>query len=85
VVAVKDGEEMRLYVDGELVAKSNDNTKLSPGLTLLVGQLDRSRDWRRFVGQLDELAIYNRALSDGEIRAHFQLVRPKQKTAPSAI
>jgi hypothetical protein len=46
----------------------------------LIGQLDRHRDWRRFVGQLDELAIYNRALSDGEIRQHFQLARPKKSS-----
>lgn len=85
VVAVKDGGEMRLYINGGLVGKAGDNTKLSPGMTLLVGQLDRNRDWRRFVGQLDELAIYNRALSDGEIRAHYELVRPKQKSPPSSI
>ena len=85
VVAVKDGGEMRLYIDGELVAKANDNTKLAPNMTLLVGQLDRNRDWRRFVGQLDELAVYNRALSDGEIRTHFRLVRPRQKSSPSSI
>jgi len=85
VVAVKDGGEMRLYVDGELVATANDNTKLASDMTLLVGQLDRTRGWRRFVGQLDELAIYNRALSDGEIRAHFRLVRPQQQAPPSSI
>ena len=65
-------------------AKADDNTGLSENLSLLVGQLDRHRDWRRFVGQLDELAVYNRALSDAEIRKHFQLVRPK-KPAPQAI
>jgi hypothetical protein len=84
VVAVKDGPQMRLYVNGQQVATAEDNTKLSTNLTLLIGQLDRHRDWRRFVGQLDELAIYNRALSDSEIRKHFQLVRPK-KPSPSAI
>lgn len=78
VVAVKDGGEMRLYIDGELVAAADDNTGLAENLSLLIGQLDRHRDWRRFVGQLDELAVYNRALSDSEIRRHFQLVRPKK-------
>lgn len=84
LVAVKDGGEMRLYVNGEMVAKADDNTGLSENLSLLIGQLDRHRDWRRFVGQLDELAVYNRALSDGEIRQHYQLIRPK-KTSKQAI
>jgi hypothetical protein len=77
LVAVKDGGEMRLYVNGELVGKADDNTGLAENFSLLIGQLDRHRDWRRFVGQLDELAVYNRALSDGEIRQHHRLVRPK--------
>jgi Concanavalin A-like lectin/glucanases superfamily len=81
VVAVKDGSEMRLYVNGKLAAQGNENTKLASGLSLLVGQLDRHRDWRRFIGQIDELAIYNRALSDREILRHFHLARPPQASA----
>jgi hypothetical protein len=78
LVAVKDGGEMRLYVNGEMVGKADDNTGLAENFSLLIGQLDRHRDWRRFVGQLDELAVYGRALSEGEIRQHYQLVRPKK-------
>lgn len=78
VVAVKDGAEMRLYVNGKLVAQGDENTKLAGGLTLLVGQLDRYRDWRRFNGQIDELAIYSRALSDREILRHYSLIRPSR-------
>jgi len=84
VVAVKDGPEMRLYVNGEMVASAEANTQLPDGLALLVGQLDRHRDWRRFVGQLDELAVYTRALSDREIRRHYELVRPR-KVSQQAI
>ena len=76
IVAVKDGPEMRLYINGEVAASAEDNTPLSDGLELLVGQLDRERDWRPFVGQLDELAFYDRALSDPEIQRHYHLVRP---------
>jgi Concanavalin A-like lectin/glucanases superfamily len=85
VVAVKDGGEMRLYVNGEMVAKADDNTGLGENLTLLIGQLDRHRDWRRFVGQLDELAVYGRALTDAEIQQHFHLARPKKKVVQTAI
>jgi hypothetical protein len=81
IVAVKDKSQMRLYVDANLVASAPDNTPLSDGLELLIGQIDRDRDWRPFVGQLDELAFYTHALSDQEIAKHFRLVRPKPAPA----
>ena len=84
IVAVKDNSEMRLYIDGQEVAKREDTTPLSDGLLLLVGQLDRKRNSRLFIGQLDELAYYERALSDEEIQHHYHLVRP-EKTAPGGI
>jgi hypothetical protein len=77
IVAVKDKTELRLYVDAKQVASAPDSTRLSEGLELLVGQIDRERDWRPFVGQLDELAFYDRALSSVEIEQHYRLVRPK--------
>jgi hypothetical protein len=85
IVAVKDHTEMRLYVDTVQVASAPDSTPLSDGLELLVGQIDRERDWRPFVGQLDELAFYDRALSKEEIEKHYHLVRPKPPTAKHGI
>jgi hypothetical protein len=80
IVAVKDKTELRLYVDAKQVASAPDSTRLSEGLELLVGQIDRERDMRPFVGQLDELAFYDRALSSAEIEQHYRLVRPKPTT-----
>lgn len=82
LAAVKDPAEMRVYVNGELLGSAKDNTAHAAEMVLLVGQLDQTRGWRRFIGQLDELAFYQRALSAAEIKRHFQLVRPTQK-APS--
>jgi hypothetical protein len=49
-----------------------------------VGQLDQNRDNRRFIGQIDELAVYPRALSDQEIRRRYELLRaPPKKTNAS--
>lgn len=76
LVATKQGPDMRLYVNGRQVAEAEDDARLPEDLVLLIGQLDRHRGWRRFVGQLDELAVYDRALSDSEIRRHYELVRP---------
>jgi hypothetical protein len=67
---------MQLYIDGKRVARCADTTLLPDRLLLLVGQLDRERRQRQFVGQIDELAYYERALHEEEIRQHYRLVRP---------
>lgn len=86
LVAVKDGSQMRLYLNGQLTATDEDPTSLAQGLVVLVGQLDEDRDYRRFVGQLDELAIYPRALREDEVQDHYRLVRaqePPLRTLPN--
>jgi hypothetical protein len=79
LVAVKDGPAMKLYVNGQLVGEGRDTNKLPTGLRLLVGRLypNSSHSVRPFIGQLDELAIYDRALSQEEISRHYELIRPK--------
>jgi hypothetical protein len=81
VVAVKDGARMRLYINGSLTGEGEDVTPLPSGMRLLVGRLYPSRQVRPFIGQLDELAIYDRALTPEEIVTHYRLVRPKPKSA----
>ncbi|HEY2761738.1 MAG TPA: LamG domain-containing protein, partial [Pirellulales bacterium] len=78
VVATKDGPKMRLYANGELVAEGEDPSELPSGLRLLVGRLYPGSGDRPFIGQLDELALYNRALTPAEIGAHYHLIRPKK-------
>ena len=76
IVAVKTATDMRLYNNGDLVAKGDDSTTLAPGMKIMVGQLDREQFYRKFIGQIDELAVYNRPLSEKEIKSHYQLIRP---------
>jgi Concanavalin A-like lectin/glucanases superfamily len=76
VVATKDGPHMRLYVNGASVAEGEDASELPAGLRLLVGRLYPSQGDRPFIGQLDELALYDRALRPEEISVHYKLVRP---------
>jgi hypothetical protein len=83
VVATKDGPKMRLYVNGELVAEGEDPSELPSGLRLLVGKLYPGSGDRPFIGQLDELALYNRALKPDEIGTHYYLVRPKKADGSS--
>jgi len=84
VVAVKDGSTMSFYINGELAGQGEDASALPAGLRMLVGRLYPSRQVRPFKGQLDELALYGRALKPEEILRHYRLVRP-QPPAPPAI
>jgi hypothetical protein len=76
VVAVKEGAEMRLYLDGQRVGTEHVETYLAKRLSLVVGQpqSDAPRDFW-FVGQLDELALYEHALTEEEIAAHYKAIR----------
>jgi hypothetical protein len=83
IAVVKEYEAMRLYADGKLVADGNDGRTLGTGLRVLMGQLyplnPHIRDdvtSRLFVGELDEVALYDYALSDTEIQQRVQLARP---------
>jgi hypothetical protein len=82
VVAQKEGAAMRLYLNTELVASGADSTKLAKGMKVLIGQLyplDERRHVvaRPMMGELDEVALYSRALSERELTEHYQLVRPE--------
>jgi hypothetical protein len=80
VAAVKRDDQLNLYLNGELVASAVDATHLPKGLHLIVGQLFSFGTVRPFVGHIDELAIYARALTVDEIREHIATMR----SAPAA-
>lgn len=75
VAAVKRGDQLNLFLNGELVASAVDATYLPKGLQLVVGQLFSFGTVRPFVGHIDELAIYARALTIDEIREHIATMR----------
>jgi hypothetical protein len=84
VVCTKDEEALRLYIDGKLAAQEADPRELATGVRALIGQL-RPHDSNRlvaerpFIGELDEIAVYDRTLSVEELLQHFEIVqRPKQ-------
>jgi len=80
-VAVKDKQQMKLFLDGQLVASAEDETPVAEDLMLLIGLIHfratTPKETRRFVGQMDEIAVYDRPLSGQEIRRHYQLLRPR--------
>jgi len=73
VVATNDGEEMALYINGKRLARRKYKVKkaIAPiKEALLVGNGYQS-PWSSYQGKLDEVRIYNRALSADEVKAHF--------------
>jgi hypothetical protein len=92
IVITKEKSELQLFVDGDHVASAKDRNPLGKGLHVLIGQLypkdSRGRDVmqaRQFVGQLDEVAFYDRALSTEEIKEHFHSARPEtDNTSPDS-
>lgn len=76
VVATKEGDALHLFVDGVLVDSTETADPTPRGLQLVIGQLYTDSLDRFFVGQLDEIAIYDRALSPSEAARHHDLLRP---------
>jgi hypothetical protein len=77
LVGVKDGPTMTLYVNGVATSRVPVTTLAAMlPLSLVAGRLPTQRVWdpRPFVGQLDELALYPRALRESEVRRHHALV-----------
>ena len=71
-----------IYIDGEIAHQSALSSPglLAPGSCQL-GNWLRRPDWphspvRAFKGRIDELAIWNRALSKSEIEGHYEAGRP---------
>ncbi len=65
--SVYDGTTALIYINGALYGSNTVTWNTSVGTDLFIGQ-----DWlggARFVGSIDELIIYNRALSQTELRA----------------
>ncbi|MBI1921344.1 MAG: hypothetical protein HYS23_09730 [Geobacter sp.] len=76
VVAIRDyGKEIKLFVNGELVASAIDNIVGSIANTeplMFHGWTSGGCGWGMSALTLDEVAIYNRPLSTEEIQRHYQ-------------
>ncbi len=74
MVGVYDGSQLRLYVNGVLnnVAAQSGTIASGPG-PFWIGKYPglNGYDWA-YYGKIDEVAIYNRALSAEEIRQHYE-------------
>lgn len=70
VAATYDGSTMRVYVDGHLDGSAaRTGTIQAGGSAILIGARSDGSNASNFPGEIDELAIYNRALGSAEVQA----------------
>ena len=85
VALTRDGETHSLYLDGVQIATSTSSMAFpDPSNVLTIGGAE---DFR-FVGKIDEVAIYNRALTTAEVKAVHDAARPAEcatNNAPRAV
>jgi len=91
LAAVKEDAQVRLYADGKLVATYEDDRNVGLALHVLMGQLfpespyiDDRVTSRLFVGEMDEVALYDHALSKAELARRVELAVRDNPAEPSA-
>ena len=78
VCAVFYPSEVKLFIDGEfLSSKQSELTSFnsSNSHSMFIGKRDGRSD-RYFKGSIDDIRIYNRALSEPEVQALYELEKP---------
>ena len=84
IAATYDGSQMKFYIDGTLRGTTNaTGTIPNGGRDIWVGSND---NWsEHFAGVIDELYIYDRALSEGEIQALMNPAPPVQHSLAANV
>ena len=91
--AVKNGPMMKLYVDGSVAGTGSDPNDITFALDILIGRLLQSVEGgagRFFQGIIDEVELFNRALTAEEIRAIYEAgsagkIKPEPPPPPEPI
>jgi len=88
VAATHDGASLRLYTNGALAAQTTFAGGIFPGtVDAGIGAVpyQRSAWYLPWIGQLDEISLYNRALTDDEIAAIYNADLTGKCLAPPVI
>jgi serine/threonine protein kinase len=75
---------IKLYLDGVRVAKGALSFDTPPETQFLIGQVTAPYVQRQLIGLIDEIAVYNRALSGSEIKAIYLSQKPMGSAATSS-
>ena len=83
--AVYDGKQIRLYQDGELVGRTAHTGTIdaNPQVHAWIGDNPSGIGSRPFAGSLQDIAIFDHALSAADIRSVFVAAQRKQPLTPS--
>ncbi|MDB4936371.1 MAG: Autotransporter adhesin [Labilithrix sp.] len=71
VVATYDGDTSRIYIDGVLAATAADMVAIPPVAIPFVVGASSTKAFDFFYGSIDEVAVYDTALSGDRIAAHY--------------
>ncbi len=76
IVATYNGENVQFYLDGEADGSSNVTGTIgtSTGILTVGGASPSGGDYLK--GRIDELALYDNALSANEIKEHYKMGKP---------
>jgi hypothetical protein len=72
VVVTSDGTDMSLYVNGMLEALGTPSALSDTDSRFVIGANDARPSSNEFLGWLDEVAVYDHALSEQRVEAHYQ-------------
>jgi hypothetical protein len=73
IVGTYDGKEMSVYVNNVLEGKATSPINLGESNTIRIGYWrDQDRQWYHYEGLIDEVMIYNRALSSDEVNTLYR-------------
>ncbi|MDY7076379.1 MAG: LamG-like jellyroll fold domain-containing protein [Chloroflexota bacterium] len=73
LAAVKNGGSLTLYVDGAVAGSAADDTVFSQALDIAIGRLGKSLTSRYFDGLIDQVAVFERALSESEVQMLYDI------------
>ena len=77
VVYAHDLNGADLYIDGKSIVTSEVGFPLKPFIKPLIFGADNNGIRANFTGYIDDIRIYNRALSDKEVRAIYDSEKPR--------
>jgi hypothetical protein len=67
VVGTYDGTTVRIYLNGEVKAEMDASAAIAANASsYVIGGTQESRDW--FDGMIDEVKLYNRGLTEDEVK-----------------
>lgn len=71
IAGVRKSSDILLYVDGKLEAKSVNSESVDTAINCIIAK-HPTKSESYFAGSIDDVCIYNRALSEDEIKRNYE-------------